>query len=201
MPGVITDTTAKHGTALLIVDMINAFDYEDGAELFENAVPAAEAIAELKRKCVQGEVPAIYVNDNFHKWHNSFASTIDAVEEASTEGRRMVSLLRPNKEDYYVLKPHRSGFYKTPLGLLLSELEVSRVILTGVTTDMCILHTGQDAYIRGFELVVPGDCTAALRQEYHSQSLEILKRTGNADTRDSAEIRLDRPDPVESNEP
>ena len=190
MSNVITNEETPNGMALLIIDMINHFQHDDGHQLFENSLPAARAIAELKTKCIDARVPVIYVNDNFHKWHDTFASTVEGVETASAEGAEMVDLLRPQKDDYYVLKPHRSGFYKTPLGLLLHELEVSAVILTGITTDICVLHTGQDAYMRGLRLVVPRDCTAAVRSEYHTQSLDILSRTADAETTISTELSL-----------
>lgn len=166
-------------SALLIVDMINDFRFESGDRLFENALPAAKAIASLKES---SSVPFIFVNDNFKKWHDSFASTIESVEKSSEQGREIVSVLRPRKDDYYILKPHRSGFYKTPLRLLLESIGVTDLIITGVTTDICVLITASDAQMRGFRVRVPRNCCAAVRDEYHEQALDLLARNADADT-------------------
>ena len=177
---------------MLIIDMINDFHHDDGDELFQHALPIARKIAELKKRARSKNVPVIYVNDNFHEWRASFATTVETVEKNSDEGREMVGLLRPAGDDYYVLKPHRSGFYKTPLGLLLDHLCVSNLILTGVTTDMCVLLTGQEAHMRGFAISVPSDCVTSVKIEFHEQALGLIARTTDADIRLSTELNLDQ---------
>jgi nicotinamidase-related amidase len=178
------------GAALLIIDMINDFEHEDGSELFEHSLPAAHAISELKKRCADEGIPIVYVNDNFQEWRASFATTVERVEKGSDEGRKMVELLRPGGDDYYVLKPHRSGFYKTPLGLLLDHLDVSHLIITGITTDMCVMQTCHEAHMRGFQLTVPSDCTAAVKIEYHEQALRLIERTTRAHVVKSSEFDL-----------
>jgi nicotinamidase-related amidase len=169
--------------ALLIVDMITDFCFPDGCELFKRALPVARRIARLRDRLHAAGVPVIYVNDNFEKWHDSFATTIGSVEKSSAEGKEIVAILRPSPDDYYILKPDRSGFYKTPLDVLLTDLEVNELIITGVTTDICVLFTANDAYMRGYRVVVPSDCAASTRDAYHKQALEMLKRNAYADTR------------------
>ena len=178
------------GSALLIIDMINDFKHEDGPALFEHALPAAHAIARVKKRAVDERVPVIYVNDNFQEWRASFEATIERVENRSGEGRQMVELLKPGGRDYYVLKPHRSGFYKTPLGLLLDHLNTSHLVLTGITTDTCVLQTCHEAHIRGYQMFVPSDCTAAARIEYHKQALDMIERTTDAGVGESDEIQF-----------
>ena len=180
----------KHKQALLIVDMINDFQHEDGNTLFKNVLPVAERIAELKKRANAGDVPVIFVNDNFKKWHDSFHTTIRHVEESSEEGRRMVQILKPSEEDYFVLKPHRSGFYKTPLGVLLGELDVDELIITGSATDMCVLSTAHDAQMRKYKLRVPRDCTAAIKDEHRDQALDLMERVLETDTTESDKIRF-----------
>ncbi len=174
--------------ALLIVDMISDFAFPDGRRLYRNTLPAAKKIAVLKKRLETGGVPAIYVNDNFNKWHDSFATTIESVERSSEAGREMVDILRPTERDYYVLKPDRSGFYETPLGVLLDALKITNLVITGVTTDICVLFTANDAYMRGFGVAVPADCCAAVRETWHTQALDLMKRTVEADVRRSMSI-------------
>lgn len=135
-------------------------------------------------------VPVVYVNDNFDKWHDTFQTTIASVEASSPNAREIVSLIRPDKDDYYVLKPDRSGFFKTPLEILLADLGVRHVILTGVTTDMCVLFTAHDAHMRDLKVTVPSDCTAAIKPAHKTQALRLLERVTGADTRPSEKVHF-----------
>jgi len=181
---------AETKQAVLIVDMINDFQHEDGEQLFSQVLPVARKIKELKQRANDAGVPVIYVNDNFEHWHDTFQSTIEHVQQNSNEGRRVVELLRPGKDDYYVLKPHRSGFYKTPLGVLLDELDVNEWIITGATTDMCVLSTAHDAQMRKYKIRVPRDCTGAIKDEHRDQALDLMERVLEADTTASNAIEF-----------
>lgn len=176
----------------MIVDMINDFEFEDGPKLFRRALPVAKAIVKLRTRALRAGVPVVYVNDNFAKWHDTFQTTIETIEQASDAGREMVAMLRPEKQDYYILKPDRSGFYETPLELLLEDLGVREVIITGVTTDICVLFTAHDAHMRGLGVRVPSDCTTATTDAYKRQGLDLLERVADADTRASEGVRFRR---------
>ena len=63
----------------------------------------------------------------------------------------MAERLRPDDNDYFVIKPQFSGFYSTNLPVLLPKLGVDRLILTGVATDICVLFTAGDAHMREIE--------------------------------------------------
>ena len=106
-------------------------------------------------------------------------------------GRPFVERLIPDDNDYFVLKPKHSGFYQTPLELLLKHLGVSRLILTGVSTNSCVLFTANDAYMRDLELVIPRDCVAACTCEETAFALEQMRSMLKADTRDSSLIELE----------
>lgn len=106
------------------------------------------------------------------------------------KGRRDSKADLPLSDDYHVLKPQRSGFFSTPLDVLLATLKVSELILTGVTTDICILFTAHDAYMRGFRVIVPPDCTAAVTTQQHREAMALLQRLTEADTRLSEKLVL-----------
>jgi nicotinamidase-related amidase len=160
---------------LLIIDMISDFEFEDGDELFESALPAAVAIANFKKRARAAGIPAVFVNDNYGKWHSEFNAVIEYARE-SKKGREIVHLLGPGEEDYFVLKPKHSGFYSTALDILLDHLGAKRLILTGVTSDICILFTANDAYMRDYELFVPSDCVAAVKPEQNDYALGYIER-------------------------
>lgn len=180
------------GTCLLIIDMINTFAFEDGNKFFPGAVQVAERIARLKERTTAANVPTIYVNDNFGRWRNDFHKLVEYCLENQCSGRSIVQLLRPNEEDYFVLKPKHSGFFATPLELLLKFLGSRRLILTGVAGDTCVLYTAADAYMRDFTLCVPSDCTVSLNPKSNESALDHMKTTLKADIRPSTDVRLEK---------
>jgi nicotinamidase-related amidase len=168
--------------------MINDFRHEDGDKLFRQVRSIVKNIAALKRRATAADVPVVYVNDNFKKWHDSFATTIGHVHESSEEGRQMIETLLPGPTDYYILKPHRSGFYKTPLSILLGELGTDELIIAGAATDMCVFSTAHDAHMRDYKLRVPRDCTTANTNKHRHQALDLMARVLDADTSPSKTI-------------
>ncbi|HEU4435600.1 MAG TPA: isochorismatase family protein, partial [Pyrinomonadaceae bacterium] len=103
----------KSNAALLLIDVINDFDFPEAEQLLEHALPAAKNIAALKRRANGAGIPAVYVNDNFGRWRSDFKKTVAHCRES--RGKSVVELLLPEDDDYFVLKPKNSGFYSTTL--------------------------------------------------------------------------------------
>jgi nicotinamidase-related amidase len=174
------------GTALLLIDVVSDFDFEDGDELLLQTLKIVNDLARFRRRIKKAGVPVIYANDNFGKWQEDFKTIVHRFAEPSAKGADVVGPLVPDDKDFYVLKPHRSAFYSTSLALLLENLEIKRLMLAGITTDICILFTANDAYMRGFELYIPCDCVAAVTPEYTENTLDFAERVLKADVRPSA---------------
>lgn len=185
-------TSRSSKIALLLIDLMNDFDYPEGGRLFKYARPAAENIVRLKKRAKSRGIPVIYVNDNFGKWQSNFKKIIDHCRQTSAESRQLVDLLEPDDDDYFVLKPKHSGFYSTTLELLLEHLQVETLILTGIATDICILFTASDAYMRGYRILVPADCVAASDPAESDWTLRYLQKTLQADIRHSDKLSLDK---------
>jgi nicotinamidase-related amidase len=178
-------------TCLLIIDMINDFAFEEADKLFPAVMQAAERIAGLKKRATEADIPTIYVNDNFGKWRNDFHKLVDYCLTSRCKGQSIAQLLRPGEDDYFVLKPKHSGFFATPLELLLKFLGTRRLILTGVAGDTCVLYTAADAYMRDFALCVPSDCTASLDRKANESALNQMKATLKADICASIDVQLE----------
>lgn len=176
--------------ALLLIDWINAMDFDGGEALLAQALPAARAVAALKRRATEAGIPVVYVNDNYGKWRSDFQKLVDHVVDDSTPGRPVAELLRPDQDDYFVLKPKHSGFFSTTLDTLLDYLGSHTLILTGVAGNICVLFTASDAYMRDFHLVVPEDCLASQRKGLNDQALEQMRTVLDADTTPSTELDL-----------
>jgi nicotinamidase-related amidase len=187
--------------ALLLVDVINPMDFAGAKALLPGAERAAHFIARLKRRLGTAGIPAIYVNDNFDRWHVGFHELVAQFRAANVPGVPIIRLLEPDpSSDYYVLKPRHSGFFRTGLEVLLERLESRILIITGFATDICVLFTANDAYMRGFQVIVPSDCVAAESEVDHEHSLRHMQRTLKAkvvtsDSLDGMELATEAPSP------
>jgi nicotinamidase-related amidase len=99
-------------------------------------------------------------------------------------------MLRPDDEDYFVLKPMHSGFFQTPLEILLHYQGATSLILTGLATNSCIVCTAHDAKMRNFSLCVPSDCSAARTRREHEQAIEHIKEMVGASVVASSSLNV-----------
>ena len=181
----------KHEVALLLIDVINDFDFPGANQLLRYARPMARNLLRLKRRAYKAGVPVIYVNDNFGRWKSDFRRTLDHCARYG-RGRDVVRLLRPEENDYFVLKPKHSGFFSSALETLLRYLQTHTLILTGVAGNFCVLFTANDAYMRDFNLFVPSDCTVSNTKRENDSALRLMKKFLKADTRGASRIMLRR---------
>ena len=173
---------------LLVIDMINCFDFSGAERLRRPAEKAADTILALRTAVREAGAPVIYVNDNFGEWHSE--KTL-LVERALEGGNPVSEKLAPGKQDYFVIKPQFSGFYATNLPVLLPKLGVSRLIITGIATDICVLFTAADAHMRDYAIWVPEDAVASSSEERGAWALEIMRRSMGAETAPTAELGLE----------
>jgi len=179
----------KSKAALLLIDVINDFDFPEAEQLLQYALPAAKNIAALKRRAKAARVPAIYVNDNFGRWRSDFKKIVAHCRDES-RGKPVVELLLPEEDDYFVLKPKNSGFYSTTLDLLLTHLGAKRLIITGIQGNNCVLFTANDAYMRDYQVFVPSDCTASNTEQENEHALKQMQNVLKADVRLAKELDL-----------
>jgi nicotinamidase-related amidase len=180
----------KSEVVLLIIDMISDFEFDGGEKILPFAEAIAKNIAALKKKAEKAKVAVIYVNDNFGKWRSDFKKQLKHSQSKSVRGHKIARILAPKKEDYFVLKAKHSAFYSTTLDLLLAYLGAKTLILTGVASDICILFTANDAYMRDFNLHVPRDCVAANDEKTNESTLEYIERVLKAGTKASTGLDL-----------
>jgi len=180
----------KSGAALLLIDVINHFDFPEGDQLLRLAMPAGRNIAELKKRAKAAGIPCVYVNDNFGKWQSDFTKIVARCTDEDAKGKDFVKLLAPDDDDYFVLKPKHSGFYSTTLDLLLTHLNAKNLILTGIAGNNCVLFTANDAYMRDFKVFVPADCVVSNTEEENRYALSQMETVLKADTGPATELDL-----------
>ena len=175
---------------LLLVDVISDLEFSGGEVLAQHALPAAKNIAALKNRAIRAGIPTIYVNDNFGKWRSDFRTLVSHCIDDDTRGRPIAEILKPQPEDYFVLKPKQSGFYSTTLDLLLKHLGAKTLIIAGFTGDICILFTAIDAHIRDYQLVLPSDCIVSQDMNENASLLKYMQRVLEADISPSSQLEL-----------
>ncbi len=176
---------------LVLIDLINDFEFDGADEMFTNTLAIAQPIAKLKKNAKSAGIPVIYVNDNFGKWQSDFRKLVDHCLKDNVRGKPIAELLRPDEQDYFVLKPKHSAFYSTSLELLLRYLKAHTLILTGIAGNICVLFTANDGYMRDFDLVIPQDCIASETEADNQHAIAYMSKVLKADTRLSTEIVFD----------
>ena len=162
--------------ALLLVDVINDLEFPEAEALFEAALPAARRIARLAARARKAGVPVIYANDNYGIWQSDFHSLVAQCLGRQDTSAAIARLLAPRATDLTLLKPRHSAFHGSPLELLLREMGARELILCGLAADICVLLTAADAFLRGFEVWVPADCTAAETPQAKAAALRYMEK-------------------------
>lgn len=178
--------------ALVLIDVVNTMAFPGSETLVARAEPMAERLAALKRRARAAGLATIYVNDNFGRWRSDFRTIVDVCLAEDSPGRGIAKLLKPDDDDYFVLKPKHSGFHATALEVLLQVLGARTLVLTGLAGNICVLFTANDAYMRDYRIVVPSDCIASNSEEDDRLALDQMQRFLKADVRPSTELDLER---------
>jgi nicotinamidase-related amidase len=182
------DTEGKAPSALVVVDMINPYDFPDAGAVARHAPEAVANIAHLLERSRSEGVPVIYVNDNYGDWNSSSEELLaEAMQGAHPE---LVEPLAPRKGEAFVIKARHSIFYSTPLEYLLATQGIGRVVLTGQVTEQCILYSALDAYVRNFRLAVVRDAVAHIDDELAEAALRMMERNMRADIERTASADL-----------
>jgi nicotinamidase-related amidase len=174
-------------TALIVVDMFNAYDHEDADALTESVEEKLPQIVELRDTAGErDDVMLVYVQDNHDSWN---AERDDLVERACEGKRRdLVEPIAPVGRVAFLQKGRHSIFYETALNHLLKVEDVERVILIGQVTEQCILYSALDAYLRGYEVVVPPDAVAHIDEEFARAALGMMERNMHAELVPAADV-------------
>jgi nicotinamidase-related amidase len=166
-------------SALIVIDMINPYDFPDAEKLIPSVEQTLPAMREAIDRARREEVLTVYVNDNYGQWRSN---SDELVEHAlDSPHRDLVEPIAPHEDALFVIKTRHSIFYSTPLEYLLRQEDVNGVILIGQVTEQCVLYSALDAYIRHFELRVPRDAVAHIYPDLAEAALKMMERNMKAD--------------------
>jgi nicotinamidase-related amidase len=173
-------------TAVLVIDMLNAYRHEDAELLVRNVADIIDPLAGLIAKARErDDIDLIYVNDNY----GDFTAARDKIVWSALDGARrdLIKPIVPDKDCRFLTKVRHSAFYATALDYLLGRLETKRLIVTGQVTEQCILYTALDAYVRHLPVVVPRDAVAHIDPDLARAALKMMQKNMSAEIATAAD--------------
>ena len=159
--------------AIIAVDMLN--DFISGPLTSARSVAVVEPNVRLLDAARSAGVPVIFSNDRHIAGIDKELEIWGDHAIAGTEGAEVIPELKLSSKDFIVPKRRYSGFFQTDLDILLRELGVKTVIMTGLHTHMCVRHTSADAFQLGYKVCVAKECTDAFTEEEYVSGLKYLK--------------------------
>lgn len=173
--------------ALLVIDYSYDFVAADGKlTAGEPAMAIDQNIADKIDASVQDNDNVFFMmdlhfeNDEYHPEYELFPPhNIEGTPGRELYGNvlKKYEEIKAQENVFFLDKTRYSAFSGTRLHHLLQERGVDTVVLTGVVTDICILHTAVDAYNLGYKIIVPESCVASFNADGHKVSLEHFKNT------------------------
>jgi nicotinamidase-related amidase len=175
-------------SAVIVIDMINAYDHEDAEVLVPSAQRVVPVIRKLIDRARDGDVEVIYVNDNLGRWR----SQMDDMVETALHGPHpdLVEGVRPDERSLFVVKARHSIFYQTPLEYLLDQHGIDRIVLCGQVTEQCVLYSALDAHIRKLGVTVVRDAVAHIDADLADAALRMMERNMGASVVDADEVEF-----------
>jgi nicotinate phosphoribosyltransferase len=161
--------------AILVIDMVRGF-LEKGHPLYcgDKARDIIPNIQRLLEKELKQRAKVFYPCDH-HKPDDPEFKLFSPHCIEGTPGAELI----PELSQYHgeiIPKRHFNAFYDTSLEKKLKELNPEVIVICGVCTDICVMHTVADARNRGYEVEIPVDCVASVNDKAHFFALEHMEK-------------------------
>ena len=168
----------KELSALLIVDMQNAFIHKDGSlskmglDVSRSSI-VIEPIKKLKEEFKRQSRPIIFIQHT-HRPDRTDGGMVAKVFPPILDfghcfdgswDAEITEELKPESDDYIVKKHRYSAFYNTQLEEVLRGLGIQQLVVTGIATNICVESTIRDAFYRDYNVFVPREATASFTEE------------------------------------
>ena len=164
-------------TALVILDMQGFFLDKSSSAFIPSATSITGSIISMMDAFTQSRKPVIitrHINNesNAGMMKERFSKIINSESEMSLIDSRF------KREGVEILeKTQFNAFYNSQLEHYLNNGNINKIILTGVMTERCVSTTAREAFVRGYEVIIPVDCTATYYREVYESALLSLSNS------------------------
>jgi nicotinamidase-related amidase len=159
--------------ALLLVDVLNDFQHEDGDRLLSSFRKRHDGLVRALGRARADDMPVVFANDTYGVWDGDAPGLVQRALDGA--GGEIVQAIAPQEGDVFVVKPRYSAFDHSPLELILRDLEVERLLLGGASTEGCVAQTAIDARELGFKVSVLADACATVDERLEQVALDYLE--------------------------
>lgn len=175
-------------TALVVIDMENAFIDSASPLCIRNALKTVPTCGKVIEKARKRKIPVFFVNRIYRKngcdvEFTRYQSWVDGNRYLAPNSTGPLSIdvpaeFQPKEGDYCIIKPRFSAFFQTELDLILRRLGVKTVILTGTTTPNCIRTSCYDGLSLDYNILIIEDCCSSNTEEIQRVNMEDMARVG-----------------------
>ena len=159
---------------LLLNDVFNEFRHPDGEGLLASFRARYGGLLGLVEEARGRAIPIVYANDNMGIWDGNASSLVDRARMGPAGP--LIAGIEPRPGDRFVVKPKYSAFHDSPLHLILDALEIERIVLAGMATEMCVTQTAIAARELGYKVTVVPEACATVDEELEQVALTYLER-------------------------
>ena len=164
-------------SVVLVVDMVRGF-LEPGHNLYcgEEAREIIPNVLGLLERETSAGGKALFISDHHLPDDLEFQMFPVHCVIGTEEPEVIPELAEYVTRDNVIPKNRYSGFFNTDLEQRLADMAPDRVIICGVCTDICVMHTASDARNRDYRVEVPADCVATFDPEAHRWALGHIEK-------------------------
>jgi nicotinamidase-related amidase len=162
--------------SIIVVDMLK--DNLKGSSRNPYFQEGRAIIPNLQRLLEEGRkrgFPIIFACDSFLEGDFIFKGKMKVHSLRGTKGAEVVDDLKPEPTDIILPKRRFSAFFKTDLDQTLRVLGVDTIVVTGITTEVCVLMTAMDGLCHDFSVIMLQDCSASRSREFHQGCLNLYR--------------------------
>lgn len=164
--------------ALIIVDMQNDFIAEGAPIECPGGRAIVPNIKKLKAWAKTNSIPVFYTQEMHRFQKVDYGLELERNEPQhcleGTEGVEIIDDLKPEDDDFVIIKRRYSGYYLTDLEVLMKSFNKKVLIITGAATNVCVYATALDAMQRDVQVIVASDGVAGTSVELHEAFLKNI---------------------------
>jgi len=167
--------------AILVIDMLkDTLGKNKKSPLALQGAALLPTLNHLIKKSRDTGIQVIFAMDSFLENDYFFSRGVKPYSIRGTEGAEVINEIEKDPRDMYLPKRRFSAFFKTDLDQTLRVMGIDTVVLTGITTHVCVLATAMDALSHDFKTIIIEDCCASVSKDIHQSIISTYRNSSLA---------------------